>query len=62
MVSGCASSTKSFYKKKHPTETKKSYRAKKGLMILDNTKLERNKYMQSKNYKKTLNNAYKKNR
>jgi hypothetical protein len=57
---GCAPTSKSFYKKKHPTENRKSYTEKRGLMLLKNSQLGRNKYMQSKNYNKTLKKAHKK--
>jgi hypothetical protein len=60
LLVGCAPSSKSFYKKKHPTENTKSYSEKRGLMLLENTQMGRNKYMQSKNYNKTLKNSRKK--
>ena len=59
-MTGCASSSKSFYKKKHPTENTKSYTEKKGLMLLENSQLGRNKYMQSKSYSKMIKKSHKK--
>jgi uncharacterized protein YceK len=46
-LAGCASS-------------KKNYREKRGLMLLDNTQLGRNKGYYSKHKAKTLDHAYKK--
>jgi Fic family protein len=55
------SSTKQndFYKRKYHSESSKSYKEKKGLMLLNNTQLGRNKYMQSKEYQKKLKKSYK---
>lgn len=42
------------------SSSKKSYSEKRGLMLLDNTQLDRNKAYYSKHNKKTKNKAYKK--
>ena len=56
----CASSKKNdFYKRKYQSENNKSYTEKRGLMLLNNTQIGRNKYMQSKNYQKTLKQSHK---
>jgi hypothetical protein len=60
LLVGCASSSKSFYKKKHPTETSRSYSEKRGLMLLESTQLGRNKALYSKHNVKTLKKARKK--
>jgi len=55
VLSSCASTKKNdFFKRKYQTETKKSYASKKGLMLLKNTQLGRNKYIHSNSYRKKL--------
>ena len=39
---------------------KKAYNEKRGLMLLENTQLGRNKEYNSKHYRRTLNKTYKK--
>ena len=43
------STTRTFWHKKYPHETSQSLRAKKGLMLLQNTYIGRNRYFYSKN-------------
>lgn len=49
-----------YYKRKHKTENTNSYTEKRGLMLLENSQLGRNKYMQSKGYQKKLKQSHKK--
>ena len=60
LLTACASPQKSFYKKHHPHETRKSYNEKRGLMLLDNTMLGRNKHFNDKSYQNRLKKAYRK--
>jgi len=60
LIAGCSSSSKSFYKRKHPTENTRSYSEKRGLMILENTQLGRNKTLYSKHNVKAIKRAHKK--
>jgi hypothetical protein len=57
---GCSSTKNDFYKRKYPTETKKSYKEKRGLMILNSTYLGRNKEYNSKHNINKKKQAYKK--
>jgi len=57
---GCASRNKNnFYSRKYPSENKKSYNEKRGLMILNNNYLGKNKALYSKHNIQTKNKAYK---
>jgi hypothetical protein len=60
LLLSCSTPEKSFYKKKHPRETHRGYKEKRGLMLLDNTKLGRNKYINSSRYQSKLKKSYKK--
>jgi hypothetical protein len=44
LLIGCAPTKTSFWNKKYPHETVKSYHSKRHLMLLPNTYLGRNKY------------------
>jgi DMSO reductase anchor subunit len=56
----CASPQKQFYNRKYPHETRKSYSEKRGLMLLNNSQLGRNKYGASPRYQSKLKKSYKK--
>jgi hypothetical protein len=58
-ICGCYSRKESFYSRKYPTETRKSYHEKKGLMILSNTYMGRNGAINSRHNKQTKRKAYK---
>lgn len=49
---GCSTSKNAFEKKKYHSISKKDYKSKKGLMLLENTQLGRNKYYYSKSNQK----------
>jgi hypothetical protein len=51
---GCATSKNPYYKKKHQTVKGRDYREKRGLMLLENTQLGRNKYFYSKQNQKNI--------
>ena len=50
----CSSSKNTFYKKKYQTVKKKDYGEKRGLMLLENTQIGRNKYFYSKSNQKKI--------
>jgi hypothetical protein len=56
----CTSVKKDFYNRKHPKETRNSYSEKKGLMLLNNNQLGRNKYIASQRYQNKLKKVHKK--
>ena len=58
MLLGCAPSNKSFFSRKYPTETRKSYSEKRGLMILKSEYLGRNKAIYSRHNRQTKRKAY----
>ena len=61
MMGSCSTTSKNpFYQKKYHTETKKSYKTKRGLMLLENSQLGRNKALYSKQNQKTKRTTYKK--
>jgi predicted type IV restriction endonuclease len=64
LLVNCSSSKNTFYDRKYPTESKKSYHEKRGLMILNNTSMKRNNALYSKHNigtKKKAYNEYRKN-
>ena len=52
--SSCSSSKKAFDKKRTHSISGKDYKANRGLMLLENTQLGRNKYFYSKNNQKKI--------
>ena len=60
LLIGCVSPSKAFYKKRHPKENTRSLNEKRGLMLLENSQIGRNKYMVSKSYSKKLKKSHKK--
>jgi len=48
LMAGCSPGKNDFYARKYPTEKGKSYYEKRGLMILNNTYLGKNKEFYSK--------------
>lgn len=51
---GCASTKNPYYKKKSSTLSKRGYGANRGLMLLENTQLGRNKHFYSKSNQKKI--------
>lgn len=51
---GCVSTKNTYYKKKTQTVKGKHYSEMRGLMLLDNKQLGRNKYFYSKNNQKKI--------
>jgi len=58
----CASSKNDFFSRKYPTENKKTYKSKQGLMILGNTQLIKNKEFFSKHNNRTRRRSYNKHK
>ena len=54
----CSSSRNAFEKKKYQTVKKKDYGEKRGLMLLENTQLGRNKQFYSKSNQKKINKSH----
>lgn len=54
------SPSKDFYKRKYPHDSRKAISEKRGLMILKNTQLGRNKHFSDKAYRNRLKKTYKK--
>ena len=54
LIGGCSTSKKAFDKKRTHSISGKDYKANRGLMLLENTQLGRNKYFYSKNNQKKI--------
>ena len=55
---GCASSKNDFWSRKYPTENRRSYREKKGLMILNSAYTGRNSEFNSKHNNQVKKKAF----